>query len=281
MRKLFGVAVLIALAASYCGGQSSAPAAKDATQKERVKVYAAGAGVSAPELLPLNSPPLDAAKCKKKANGMVMLSVIVDAEGRPRNLMFYHPVGNDLDRFALQIAAADRFKPGVSEGAAVAVAQLLEVNMQGCIDEVKGEKGKKSYSYRLEFAPEQRLLPLPQPPLDAVLTPSEKSQPGYENGVLEAEKIGGRVIAPEVIYGPEAEFSNQARKKKYEGVCAISLVVDRNGMPQNLEIAKGLDYGLSDNALATVSHYRFSPAMRDGVEPVAVKLTVEVNFRLY
>ena len=281
MRKLYGVALLISLAASYCGGQSSAPAAKDATPKERVKVYAAGAGVSAPELLPPNLPPISAEECKMKGDGIVMLSVIVDAEGRPRNLMLDHPVGNDLDKFALQIAEADRFKPGVSEGAAVAVAQLLEVNLHLCVDVIKGEKGKKSYSYRLEFAPKQRLLPQPQPPQEAVLTPSEKSQPGDENGTLGAGKVGGSVSFPKVIYEPEAEFSNQARKKKYQGVCAISLVVDRNGMPQNLEVTKGLDYGLSDSALAAVSHYRFSPAMRDGVEPVPVKLTVEVRFLLY
>ena len=280
MRKLYGVALLISLAASYCGGQSSAPAAKDAPPKERVKVYAAGAGVSAPELLPLNFPPVAPTKCKKKADGLVMLSVIVDAQGRPRNLMFYHPVGNDLDKFALQIAEADRFKPGVSEGAAVAVAQLLEVNMQGCIDEIKGEKGKKSYLLRLKSAPEQRLLPLPQPPLEAVLSPSEKDRMGYEGDTLHVEHVGGRVRAPNVLNTVEARFSQEARKAKYQGICLIGLTVDRNGMPENLHVIKSLDYGLNEQALDAVSHYRFNPAMKDG-EPVAVNMAVEVDFRLY
>lgn len=152
MRTLFVVALFVISSASSSGGQqtgSSSPPCVPNPQSARVKVYAVGPGVTAPELLPLNPTPISAEKCKNKVDGIVILSVIVDATGQPRNLMFFHPVGTNLDKFALQIAAADRFKPGTSDGAPVAVAQLLDVIMQACIEQKKDDTGKKTYQLRL------------------------------------------------------------------------------------------------------------------------------------
>jgi TonB family protein len=281
MRKLWMKALFVALAASLAGAQPSTPSAQQVdAQPERVKVYSAGPGVTAPELLPLNMAPPVAGKCKKKADGIVMLSVIVDATGRPRNLMFFHPVGTDLDKFALQIAAADRFKPGTSEGAPVAVAQLLEVNMQGCVEQTKDDTGKKMYLLRLRSQPQQKLEQQPQPPEEAVLT-TAKPRMDYGDSTPRTAHVGGSVKAPVPLISPEAIFTDAARKAKYQGICLISLVVDANGMPQNLIVKKKLDYGLDENALAAVSRYRFKPAIRDGVEPVPVMIAVEVNFQLY
>jgi protein TonB len=39
--------------------------------------------------------------------------------------------------------------------------------------------------------------------------------------------------------------------------------------------------GLDEKALEAVRQYKFRPAMKDGKTPVAVMITVEVNFRLY
>ncbi len=41
-----------------------------------------------------------------------------------------------------------------------------------------------------------------------------------------------------------------------------------------------LGYGLDENAVGAVNRYRFKPAMKAGLEPVPVQITVEVNFRL-
>jgi protein TonB len=38
--------------------------------------------------------------------------------------------------------------------------------------------------------------------------------------------------------------------------------------------------GLDEKAIEAVNQYRFKPAMKDG-EPVPVRITVEVNFRLF
>lgn len=93
--------------------------------------------------------------------------------------------------------------------------------------------------------------------------------------------IGGGVSAPVAIFTPEAEFSDEARRAKYQGVCLISLIVDAQGNPQNPRIIRALGMGLDEKALEAVRKYKFKPAMKDGRTPVPVMITIEVNFRLY
>jgi TonB family protein len=94
-------------------------------------------------------------------------------------------------------------------------------------------------------------------------------------------QIGGGVSAPVALNSVEAEFSDEARRAKYQGVVLISMIVDANGMPQNPRVVRPLGMGLDEKALEAVRKYRFKPAMKDGKTPVPVMITVEVNFRLY
>lgn len=45
-------------------------------------------------------------------------------------------------------------------------------------------------------------------------------------------RVGGGVSAPRVIYAPDPEYSEKARKAGYRGTCVLWLVVDTKGMPQ-------------------------------------------------
>jgi TonB family protein len=58
------------------------------------------------------------------------------------------------------------------------------------------------------------------------------------------------------------------------------LVVDANGLPQNIKVQRALGMGLDEEAVKAVKRWRFQPATKDG-EPVPVMINVEVNFRLY
>lgn len=93
-------------------------------------------------------------------------------------------------------------------------------------------------------------------------------------------RIGGGVSAPVPIFTPEAEFSDEARRAKYQGVCLISLIVDAQGNPQNPRVVRPLGMGLDEKALEAVRKYKFKPAMKGGT-PVPVMMSIEVNFRLY
>ena len=94
-------------------------------------------------------------------------------------------------------------------------------------------------------------------------------------------QIGGGVSAPVVLHSVEAEFSDEARRAKYQGVCLISLIVDTQGNPQNIRIARALGMGLDEKAIEAIRQYKFKPAMKDGKTPVPVMITIEVDFRLY
>jgi periplasmic protein TonB len=95
------------------------------------------------------------------------------------------------------------------------------------------------------------------------------------------ERIGGRVSGPVPIYQPEAEFSDEARRAKYQGICVVALIVDAQGNPQNVHVIRTLGMGLDEKAMEAVRKYKFKPAMKDGKTPVAVMITVEVDFHLY
>ena len=91
---------------------------------------------------------------------------------------------------------------------------------------------------------------------------------------------GGGISMPKLIYGPEPEFSDEARRQKYQGIVAISLIVDAQGNPQRIRVERSLGMGLDEKAVEAVKLYKFKPAMQ-GNKPVPVEITVEVNFQLF
>ena len=91
---------------------------------------------------------------------------------------------------------------------------------------------------------------------------------------------GGDVSAPQLIFAPDPEFTEKARKAKYQGVCVISTVVDDEGNPQRVQVVRHLGMGLDKKAVEAVRQYRFTPAMLRG-KPVPVEVNIEVNFRIY
>ncbi len=106
--------------------------------------------------------------------------------------------------------------------------------------------------------------------------------PGYGgNAGGGVYQVGGRISSPILIYQPEAEFSDEARRAKYQGVCLISVIVDAQGNPQDVRVIRALGMGLDEKAMEAVRKYKFKPAMKDGKTPVPVQVTIEVDFRLY
>ena len=91
--------------------------------------------------------------------------------------------------------------------------------------------------------------------------------------------IGG-VSAPIPIYSPEPAYSEEARKAKFSGIVTMWVVVDALGNVRNPRIIKPLGMGLDEEALKTVTTWRFKPGMRHGVA-VPVQVLVEVSFRLF
>lgn len=105
--------------------------------------------------------------------------------------------------------------------------------------------------------------------------------PGHGGGIGGgAFRVGGGVSAPRAVYAPDPEYSEEARKAKFQGVCVLWLVVGPDGRPRDIRVARTLGLGLDEKAIEAVKNWKFEPALKDG-KPVAVQINVEVSFRLY
>ena len=98
----------------------------------------------------------------------------------------------------------------------------------------------------------------------------------YGGGVMGA---GPGVTPPQVIYSVEPEFSDEARRAKYQGVCLVALIVDEHGNPTHVHVERSLGMGLDEKAVEAVKQYKFKPAYYRG-RPVAVEMIVVVNFHI-
>ena len=95
-------------------------------------------------------------------------------------------------------------------------------------------------------------------------------------------KVGDGVSEPKLTFSVEAEFSDEARRAKYEGTVVISLIVDAQGNPQNIRVSRSLGMGLDEKAVEAVRQYKFKPAVLQKTgKAVPVPISVEVRFRLY
>lgn len=110
------------------------------------------------------------------------------------------------------------------------------------------------------------------------MDPGNTDVSGTDSGKV--YKIGNGASAPRAIYQPSPEYSEKARKKKFQGTCLLSLIVGADGKPHDVRVERALGLGLDEKAVECVKKWKFDPARKDG-EPVAVEIHVEVSFHLY
>jgi TonB family protein len=88
------------------------------------------------------------------------------------------------------------------------------------------------------------------------------------------------VTPPRVLYRPDPEYPQEARRARNQGTCILSLSIGTDGLPRDIKIVRGLGMGLDESALATAGTWRYEPARKDG-KPVEVQSEVKVRFRLH
>jgi periplasmic protein TonB len=101
---------------------------------------------------------------------------------------------------------------------------------------------------------------------------------GYGGGVYQLGDIG--VTPPVAKFTPEPDFSEEARKAKYQGTVTLAAVIGPDGRPRNLRVVRSLGMGLDEKALEKVKTWLFEPGKKNG-QPVSVAMTLEVDFRLF
>jgi TonB family protein len=105
-------------------------------------------------------------------------------------------------------------------------------------------------------------------------------QSGRDKSKTEIPKAGVNGVGmPMCQYCPGPEYSEEARKKKYQGVVVLLVVVTTEGKATDIRIVKTPGLGLEEKAIEAVRKWRFKPAMKDSA-PVDVEVPIEITFRL-
>lgn len=93
-------------------------------------VYRVGGEVSAPVLISKTEPEYSEEARKAKYSGTVLLSLVVGADGLPRDIKVIRPLGLGLDEKAVEAVQRWRFRAGVKGGHPVATQATIEVSFR-------------------------------------------------------------------------------------------------------------------------------------------------------
>jgi TonB family protein len=93
-------------------------------------VFRVGGGVSQPAVIFKVDPEYSEEARKAKYSGTVTLAVIVDAEGKAREIHVVKSLGMGLDEKAIEAVEKWKFRPGMKGGQAVNVRATIEVNFR-------------------------------------------------------------------------------------------------------------------------------------------------------
>ncbi len=89
-----------------------------------------GRGVTPPQLLYKVEPEFSEEARKAKHQGVVVLSIEVDASGNVRNVRVRQSLGLGLDEKAIEAVSRWRFRPGYSTAKPVTTEAIVQVNFQ-------------------------------------------------------------------------------------------------------------------------------------------------------
>jgi TonB family protein len=174
--------------------------------------------------------------------------LIVGADGKAAAIEVIRSSGEAFDASAINAVQLSRFAPGGLNGKPVPVRIDVEVPFRS--------SGVEAVP-RVVIA--ERDLPLPAP------AAAGKKPPSY--------------TPPIPIHVAQAAFPDPDVKHSYPAVALVTVLVTKDGLPSEVRVARGLGFGMDEQAVAAVKKYRFLPATQNG-KVVAERRNVEVKFPL-
>jgi TonB family protein len=116
-----------------------------------------------------------------------------------------------------------------------------------------------------------RTKPIRQAAIDRITTHIASADP--------VATVGAGVSPPALTNKQEPEYSEDALASKLTGTVMLGVVIGTDGLAHDITLLKSLGFGLDEKAADAVTQWQFKPGISGGV-PVAVRATIEVNFRL-
>jgi periplasmic protein TonB len=102
---------------------------------------------------------------------------------------------------------------------------------------------------------------------------------GTGGGVFRAGVDG--VGMPSCFYAPDPQYSDEARKAKYQGIVVLQGVITLDGRVTDIRVLKTPGLGLDEKAVEAVRTWRCKPAIGPNGKPVPTQVPIEVTFRLF
>ena len=99
---------------------------------------------------------------------------------------------------------------------------------------------------------------------------------GFGGGVF---RIGGGVTPPTILFKVDPQYSEEARKARFQGTVILQAIVRKDGTVDIMGVVRSVGFGLDENAIAALKQWKFRPGMSNG-SAVDVALNIEVNFNL-
>lgn len=162
-----------------------------------------------------------------------------------------------------------------------------EIKRELCIDTSKNlivsEKEQyrdstRTYTYSqierdIDMSPDVFVLKLPPGS-----TPTPYDLPVPERlGSLTINRDPG-ISMPRIISKEDPAYDEASRRARIEGTVVLYVVIDRGGIPSDIQVFRHLNPGLDVSAITAIKQWRFTPAMKNG-QPIAVGSLIEVNFK--
>ncbi|HVE66419.1 MAG TPA: TonB family protein [Thermoanaerobaculia bacterium] len=124
--------------------------------------------------------------------------------------------------------------------------------------------------------------PLPTPEEEPIFPPEGEfpSAPAAPPPPVPPPRESGQGVAPAVLVSKiEPEYPPQAIRAQAEGSVILDVGIDETGRVTDVQVIRGLSYGLSEAAAAAVREWRYRPAEGPG-GPIPSRKTVRILFTL-
>ena len=191
---------------------------------------------------------------EKNQSGRVMISFVVEKDGRVNDVKVLRGVCESIDNEAVRVVKAmPNWKPGKQAGKPVRVSYCLPISFK-LSDGATEKTAKKS-----DVNPDKN---------DVYQTVEEMPQfPGGETAMME-------FVAKNIVY-PE-----EARDKEISGRVFVKFVVEKDGSISEVKVAQGIGGGCDEEAVRVVKAMpKWKPGKQDG-QPVRVSFTMPFTFKL-
>jgi len=212
-------------------------------------VYCVGPEVTAPRLLSTVYVPYPEGVPAKEIQGMTVLAMVIDANGIPAHIQILHTHGEAFDEASITAVKQSKFEPGKLEDKPVPVwidvRVVFRANRSQAVPQILITERDLSAPDASKFV-DKHHNPLPYTP-------------------------------PYPIHTVDADFADPFAAHPYVQVAIVSVMVGADGLPENVQLRRGLGFGLDKKAEAAVWHYRFFPATQKG-KPIAARTEVMVDF---